>query len=101
MKNIRKVLMLLTAILLFGVADSSAQLIVRFRPNRPGPRVVVRAGRPSPRHVWVDEEWVSGPRGYVYKPGYWVEPPRPGTVWVAGHWDHRPRGYVWIPGHWR
>src|SRR4051812_24056878 len=101
MKNIRKILMLITAALLFGVADSNAQLIVRYRPHRPGPRAVVRVGRPTPRHVWVDEEWTPSGRTYVYKQGYWAEPPRPGAVWVAGHWAHRPRGYVWIPGHWK
>ncbi|MEO8884424.1 MAG: hypothetical protein ABI367_00060 [Mucilaginibacter sp.] len=101
MKNIRKVLMLLTAMLLFGVGNSNAQLVVRFRPNRPGPRVVIREGRPSPRHVWVDEEWVPRGRTYVYRRGHWAEPVRSDAVWVAGHWDHRLRGYVWVAGHWR
>ncbi len=100
MKNLRKSLLLLTAALLFSVADSSAQLVVRLRPNRPGARVVVRGARPSPRHVWVDEEWTPGSRTYVYHKGYWAKPPRPGAVWVAGRWEHRPRGYVWIAGHW-
>ena len=100
MKNIRKVLMLLTAVLLFGAAETSAQVIVRYRPHRPG-RVVVRAVRPSPRHVWVGEEWAPNGRTYVYKPGYWAAPERPGAIWVNGHWANRPRGYVWVAGHWR
>lgn len=101
MKKITRIMMLIGVASLFAVSSSNAQIFVRVRPNRPGPAVVVRTAPPSPRHVWVDEEWVSHRGRYVYRPGYWALPPRPGRVWVAGRWDDRPRGSVWISGHWR
>jgi hypothetical protein len=100
MKTLKRILFVSTAIILFAVADSSAQLVVRVRPARRGP-VVVRPVRPTAGHVWVGEEWAPRGRTYVSTPGHWVVAPRPRAVWVAGHWDNRPRGYVWIPGHWR
>jgi hypothetical protein len=100
MKKIIRILMLLSVVSLFAVTSSKAQIVVRVRPERPGP-VVVRPYRPSPRHVWVSEEWVPGGGTYVYHAGYWVLPPRPGTIWIAGHWRRRPNGYVWVGGHWR
>ena len=94
--------MLFTAISLFAVANSNAQIYVRVRPHRPGPAVVVRDHRPSSRHVWVGEEWTpNGRGGYDYHAGYWSVPTRPHATWVAGHWDNnRRRGYVWVAGHW-
>jgi len=86
---------------LFAVASSNAQIVVRIRPNRPGPAVVVRGPRPSPRHVWVDEEWTPNGGAYAYHPGHWVEGPRPGAVWIPGHWANRPGGSFWIAGHWK
>lgn len=101
MKKISRILMVITAVSLFAIADSNAQIVVRVRPNRPGPAVVVKSRRPSPRHVWVSEEWTPNGRGYAYRAGYWAIPPRPRAVWVSGHWANRPRGYVWVPGRWR
>ena len=80
---------------------SQAQVIVRARLGRPARVVTVRPVAPSPRHVWVDEDWTPSGKTYVWHGGYWAAPPRPHAVWVPGHWAHRPRGYVWIPGRWR
>jgi hypothetical protein len=99
MKKLKRILLVSTAILLFAVADSSAQLVVRVRPNRG--HLVARPARPSAGHIWVGDEWVVRGRGYVRRPGYWAVAPRPRAVWVEGHWDRRPRGYVWVPGRWR
>jgi hypothetical protein len=86
---------------LFAAANSHAQeIVVRARLNRPGRVVVRRPFRPSPRHVWVSEEWAPGGGNYVYHEGHWALPPHPGVVWIGGHWIHRPGGYVWITGHW-
>ncbi len=102
MKKYGRVLMLFSAISLFAVANSKAQeIVVRARMERPRTVVVRRPYRPSPRHVWVAEEWTPSGGTYVYKPGYWVEPPRPGAVWVAGRWRHHHGGYVWVAGRWR
>lgn len=100
MKTISKALLLLSfAACLGGAAD--AQIIVRIRPRRPA-AVVVRPPAPSPRHVWVEEDWVPDNRGgYRWHGGYWMERPRPRAVWVPGHWTERRRGWVWVPGHWR
>jgi hypothetical protein len=101
MKKITRVLMLLTVVAFFAVSDSNAQqIVVRVRPNRPGPVVVRRPLRPSPRHVWVAEEWTPAGGTYVYHAGYWAIPPHPGAVWVAGSWSHGRKGYGWRPGRW-
>jgi hypothetical protein len=102
MKKISKVLFLFIAVFLFAVADSKAQVsvYVGVRPPRPAGVVLVRPSRPSPRHVWVAEEWSPAGGTYAYHAGYWALPPRPGAVWIAGHWRHGRRGYFWVPGHW-
>jgi hypothetical protein len=101
MKKIIRVLMLLTAVTVFAVTNSNAQVVVRVRPERPGAVVVRRPFRPSPRHVWVAEEWTPAGGTYVYHGGYWAVPPRPGAIWVTGRWRHSHRGYVWVGGYWR
>ena len=101
MKKIIRILMLLSVVSLFAINSSRAQeIVVRARLGRPGP-VMARPMRPSPRHVWVAEEWTPGGGTYAYHAGYWALPPRPGAIWVAGHWRHRHRGYVWVGGFWR
>jgi hypothetical protein len=101
MKKIVRVLMLLAVTSLFAVANSNAQVIVHVRPVPPRGAVVVRGVAPSPRHIWVGEEWAPRGRAYVYRPGHWEVPPRRGGVWVGGHWVDRPGGSVWISGYWR
>jgi hypothetical protein len=102
MKKISKILFLFMAVSLFTVAKSNAQvnigLTIGARPVRPR-GYEVRPFRPSPRHVWVAEEWTPNGGNYVYRPGYWALPPHPGAIWIAGHWRHH-RGYIWIAGHW-
>ncbi len=88
------------SLIAFAVMDSQAQVVVRVRPSRPKV-VVVAPAPPSPRHVWVEEDWTPRGRSYVWHGGYYVEPPRPAAVWVPGHWAPRRHGYVWIRGHWR
>ena len=102
MKRISKIFALLAVASLLSVESSKAQLVVKFRPNRPGPAVVVRTGPPpSPRHVWVAEEWTPNGGRYAYRPAHWEVPARPGAVWIPGHWSDRRGGTVWVPGHWR
>lgn len=101
MKTIWKSLMLAAA-MSAAVSVSNAQIVVRARLGRPVRKVVVRRPPPpSPRHVWVEEDWVPKGRTYVWHGGYWAAPPRPGAVWVAGKWVHRRNGYIWIKGYWR
>jgi hypothetical protein len=101
MKKIIRVLMLSAITLGFAVASSSAQIVVRIRPNRPHGAVIVRGVAPSPRHVWVGEEWTPNGRSYAYAPGHWVEPPHPHAVWISGRWASRRGGSVWVAGHWK
>ncbi|HZE83196.1 MAG TPA: hypothetical protein VE035_02760, partial [Puia sp.] len=42
---------------------ASAQIYVNVRPVAP---VIVRTERPSPRHVWVGEEWEVRNGAYVH-----------------------------------
>jgi len=98
-KNYFSRIAIFTAIIMAFSFSASAQIFVRIRPVH---AVVVRPAAPSPRHVWIDEEWA--PRGgtYVYTGGHWALPPHPGYIWVGGHWRrHGGDGEYWVPGHWR
>ncbi len=98
MKNLKSVLVMLGLFLFIGYNGNAQEIIIKARPPMPH---YVRVAPPSPRHVWIDEEWE--PRGgtYVFAGGRWAEPPHPGMAWVPGHWANRPHGQVWIRGHWR
>jgi hypothetical protein len=100
MKTVWKSL-ILAAAFTTAVSVSEAQIVVRARLGRPVTRVIRRPPAPSPRHVWVDEDWVPQGRTYVWHGGYWAAPPRPRAIWVPGHWDRSRRGYVWVGGYWR
>jgi hypothetical protein len=91
-------LFFLAAIVVAGSLSASAQIYVHVRPVAP---VVVRTEAPSPRHVWIGEDWVVRDGAYVHTGGRWEEPPHNGMVWVAGHWTHGDRGHYWKAGHWR
>ena len=86
-------------VLALGAAlQGSAQIYVSVRPAAP---VIVRTAAPSPRHVWIGEEWEVRNGAYVHVGGHWAEPPHRGWILVPGHWTHDRRGHVWRPGHWR
>ncbi len=98
MKKITIRLMML-AVIFIGIATiADAQIIVRVRPTH---TTVVRTTAPSPRHVWVTEDWAPQGSTYVYRGGYWIAPPAGRSAWVDGHWAHRRRGWIWVPGHWK
>lgn len=98
MKNVTKVLFVLAITLSCGAYSSSAQIYVNIRSVVPHN---VRVEAPSPRHVWVDDEWETRGGAYVFVGGHWSEPPQPGMVWDAGHWSHGDRGHSWSEGHWQ
>lgn len=98
MKNVTKFCLALIIAVMGLTIDSNAQIYIKIRPARPHYERVVA---PTPRHIWIEEDWESRNGTYVFIGGHWIEPPRPNVVWVPGHWRHRPRGWVWIPGHWR
>ena len=77
---------------------ASAQVYVTVRPVAPR---IVRPVRPSPAHVWIEEDWNARGGRYESAGGRWVLPPHPGWVWVPGRWAHARRGWRWMPGHWR
>ena len=81
-----------------GSMSASAQVYVTVRPVW---HPVARPVAPSPRHVWIDEEWEARNGTYVAIGGHWAQPPHPGMAWVPGHWSHGRRGDWWIAGHWR
>ncbi len=77
--------------------SASAQIYVKIRPTF---TTVVRTAPPSPRHVWIEEEWEERGGQYAYVGGHWAEPPHPGWIWIPGHWKRGPRGEWWIRGRW-
>jgi len=97
MKNLKKFLLALTIVLGCATYNANAQIYVKIRPHRPHYERVVA---PSPRHVWIDEEWEPRGSSYEFVGGHWVEPPAPGRVWISGSWAHGRRGHYWRAGHW-
>jgi len=98
MKKIFRQLLVITFFIIGAVVSAHAQFVVKIRPSAP---VIVRGGAPSPRHIWVDGEWVWRAGGYQYVNGYWIVPAGRRTIWVPGHWKQTRRGWMWKPGHWR
>ncbi len=94
----KRMLFMLAIALTCGAFTSNAQIVVNVRPARPH---YERAVAPSPRHVWIDEEWEPRGNTYVFTGGHWAEPPHPGAAWVAGRWSKKGRGEYWKAGHWR
>ena len=91
---------ILTLIVFVGALSFSAnaQIYVKVVPER---HEHPRPPAPSPRHVWIDGEYVQRGDHYEYVDGYWAEP-HPHQVWVPGHWRNRRDGFqAWVPGHWR
>jgi WXXGXW repeat (2 copies) len=98
MKSTKRILLIFALMVTCGVYSSDAQVYVRVRPARPHYERVVA---PSPRHVWIDEEWEPRSGSYVFVGGRWAEPPHPHFRWVPGHWKATRHGDIWVPGHWR
>ncbi|MBI3883578.1 MAG: YXWGXW repeat-containing protein [Sphingobacteriales bacterium] len=97
MKKMYKFLTAIIIVLSLCFTASAQRIFVKVRPVAP---VIVRPVAPSPRHVWVEGEWVPRNRRYEYSNGYWAEP-SPGKIWVEGHWKQGKHGnWRWIPGHW-
>jgi hypothetical protein len=67
---------------------------------RPVAPVYVRPVAPYPGAVWVQGEWEWRGGRYEYVPGYWARP-RGQRVYVEGGWVTGPRGYYWRHGYWR
>ncbi len=96
----KRLLVAIFSLLCIVMAQTSQaqHFYVKVQPAAP---VIVRPVAPSPRHVWVEHEWVWRNGAYVHVPGYWAEPPRRHARWIPGHWKHsRGYGYYWVPGHW-
>jgi hypothetical protein len=91
--------LVLLLFILIGISFAvSAQVFVTVRPPAP---VIVRPVRPSPAHVWIEEEWNGRRERYEYAGGRWILPPHPGWIWVPGRWRHSRFGWQWFPGQWR
>ena len=91
---------LAATVISFSALASYGQIVVRVRPPRPTV-VVARPVAPSPRYVWVEEDWVGAGDHYRWNGGHWMAPPRPRAVWVPGFWRHSRRGEIWVTGYWR
>lgn len=96
-KTILKSILMLGLLVGFGEASQAQRVFVKIQPVAP---VVARPVAPSPRHVWVDGEWVWTNHNYVWRAGYWAVPTRRHHAWVGGHWRRAYGGYNWVPGHW-
>lgn len=98
MNRLSKLALALAFSLAFAL-NSTAQVEFSVRVRPPAP-VIVRPAPPSPRHVWVNEDWEWRDGRYIFVGGHWIAPERAGAIWRPGHWARRPSGWVWVPGHW-
>lgn len=97
MKTISRMLLILVIVLCASVYGYGQVFVERL----PDPPRYERTQAPSPRHVWIDQDWQTRDGKYEFSGGRWAEPPLPGEKWIPGHWKEKRRGWVWIPGHWR
>lgn len=56
--------------------------------------------RPAPQAYWQPGHWTWNGVRWVWRKGYYVEPPKTATAWIPGHWDEGAAGYTWIKGRW-
>jgi hypothetical protein len=66
----------------------------------PPPIVEETVIAPGPGYVWVGGGWVWADH-WVWRRGYWAQPPRPGAVWVPGRYAYRNGRHVYYRGAWR
>jgi hypothetical protein len=97
MKKNKKLLLAVAIAMTCAVYSASAQIYVHVQPI---PRVVVHTEAPSPRHVWVHEDWRERDGRYEDHGGHWAEPPAEGYRYHEGHWDHSKEGHRWHEGGW-
>ncbi len=100
MKKIAQILIVLITVSLLGITAGKAQVVV---PKIPPFHPEKRMRQPSPKHVWIPQEWDPFAHGMHgnYMPGFWEVPPRAGLVWIPGRWQKVPKGYTWAGGHWK
>ncbi|MCB0508231.1 MAG: hypothetical protein R2739_01005 [Chitinophagales bacterium] len=103
----KKLVLILSAFLCLTTLNAhprrTINLNVRYVKVKPMPVVVkVKPACPSPKHIWIDGDWVwnSKMNQYVYIEGKWVVPAY-GAIWVPGHWKHANKGWYWVNGHWK
>jgi len=97
MNKSKKLVIALGIVVSAGVSSASAQIYVHVRPIH---AVVIRTEAPSPRHVWINEDWRERNGSYEYNGGRWEAPPHPGYRYSPGRWNHGPHGDTWRQGHW-
>ena len=76
-------------------------------PPRDGPRRGLPLPRPEepigmapgPDYFFIPGEYVPGPGGVVWRPGFWARS-QPGWVWIPAGWDRWATGWVFRDGFW-
>ena len=94
-------LVLVTGAMITTPACASSRGVVYVRTGPPRPIVETRIVSPGPRYVWVPGYYQWDGRGYLWRRGQWVLPPRARAVWVPGHWERTHRGWYFVQGRWR
>ena len=97
MKKGQKLLLALGIIMSCGIFSASAQIYVNVRPAR---QHYVQTPAPSPRHVWVKEDWRERDGKYEWNGGRWAEPPHEGEKYRGGRWHRSSKGQTWRQGAW-
>jgi len=97
MNRIQKTVLATFVVAFLNISVASAQIYVNVRPIKP---VVVRIEAPTPRHVWIDEDWMERDGHYVWSGGHWEAPPHNGYRYTKGYWRHSGHGHAWHAGRW-
>ncbi len=102
MKNILKILLLLSIVSFTGLKTTYAQVSVGVSITIPPPELVVYSQPPCPvdGYLWCPGYWAYGPDGYYWVPGVWVMPPTVGYLWTPGYWGFEGGYYGWHAGYW-
>ena len=108
MRNIRFVLSLLFAPVLFGLvtlgmpAQSFAQFSVSITIAPPALPVYEQPVIPDSGYLWTPGYWQWSPDDgdYYWVPGTWVQPPEPEVLWTPGYWGWGDGAFIWNDGYW-
>jgi hypothetical protein len=95
---------LLTAVLLASGVMSACGgrgFIAVGTPLPPPPYAGPVGVAPGPGYVWINGFYDYSGGSWVWRHGYWAQPPYPNAVWISPFWEHDHDRYRFHRGYWR
>jgi hypothetical protein len=103
MKNLAKVLVMVTALAFPSANKIYAQVSVGLSVRIGPPALPVYSQPPCPvdGYLWQPGYWAyDNGDGYYWVPGVWVAPPYAGVLWTPCYWGFSNGLYVYHSGYW-